>query len=228
MTGLLVVVPTEREHAALTRASAAVVCGVGSEAGAALAEILAARRPSLVLLAGFAGALDPSLKAGTTILARESTTAGGEPLAPDVASNKLIEAALHQSRRPFVRSRLLTVDGPVMRASEKRDLWNTHGAGGVDMETHAVAEACVAAGIPWVALRVVLDGAGQSMPKGIAEWHGDSDDKGVALAALKRPQDWPGFVRLAIQYPKARTALRRSVRLAVRAVNAEAAPTAST
>ena len=222
MTDLLVVVPTEREHAALTRASAAVVCGAGSAADASIAEILAAHKPSLVVLAGFAGALDPSLSPGTTILGRESTTPGGEPLAPDATASKLIETALHKYHRPFVRSRLLTVAGPVMRASEKRDLWNAHGAGGVDMETHAVAQACTAAGIPWVALRVVLDTAGQSMPKGIAHWHGDGDDRGVAMAALKRPQDWPGFVRLALQYPKARTALRRSVAIAVRALKAEA------
>jgi len=221
LTGLLVVVPTEREHAALTRASAAVVCGAGVAAGPALAEILAARQPSLVLIAGFAGALDPSLRAGTTILARESTTPDGEAQTPDGAANKLVEAALHKYGRTFVRSRLLTVEAPVMRSSDKRDLWNTHGAGGVDMETHALAQACATAGVPWVAVRVVLDTAGQSMPKAIADWHGDSDDRGVALAALKRPQDWPAFARLALQYPKARTALRRSVAIAVRALNAD-------
>ena len=219
MTGLLVVVPTEREHAALTRASTAVVCGAGAAAGPAIAEILAARQPSLVLIAGFAGGLDPSLRPGTTILARESTTPEGEPLPPDVAANKLIEAALHKYGLTFVRSRLVTVDAPVMRASEKRDLWNTHGAGGVDMETHAVAQACSAAGVPWVAVRIVLDTAGQSMPDAIASWHGDSDDRAVALGALKRPQDWPAFVRLALQYPKARKALRRSVAVAVRSLS---------
>ena len=219
MTGLLVVVPTEREHAALTRASTAVVCGAGAAAGPAIAEILVARQPSLVLIAGFAGGLDPSLRPGTTILARESTTPEGEPLPPDVAANKLIEAALHNYGLTFVRSRVVTVDAPVMRASEKRDLWNTHGAGGVDMETHAVAQACSAAGVPWVAVRVVLDTAGQSMPDAIASWHGDSDDRAVAFGALKRPPDWLAFVRLALQYPKARKALRRSVAVAVRSLS---------
>lgn len=185
-----------------------------------MATLLASPAPSLVLLVGFAGALDPSLSAGTAILARESTMPGGEALLPDASANRLIEAALHQSGRSFVRSRMLTVDAPVMRASEKRDLWNTHGAGGVDMETYGVARACASSGVPWVALRVVLDGASQSLPEGIAGWRGDSDDRNVALAALKRPQDWLAFARLGLQYSRARSALRRSSVVAARALKA--------
>ena len=217
---VLVVAPMERERAALPRWSAATVCGVGSDAQGAVAAMLSGHRPDLVLLAGFAGGLDPSLPPGVTILCRESIDVDGHALAPSTEFNATIQAALHLRQQPFVRSRLLTIASPVTGSGAKRDLWNVHGAGGVDMETHGVARAASEAGVPWVALRVVLDPAQHSLPPSLAAWQSEEDERAIAVAALRRPLEWPGYARLGRDLYRARPALRRSVAISLRALQA--------
>lgn len=58
----------------------------------------------------------------------------------------------------IVRSpRILTVDHLVSDPAEKRRLGQLHDADAVDMESAAVAAACAAAGVPFVAVRAVSD-----------------------------------------------------------------------
>ncbi len=214
----LLVVPTRREARALHVAHKAFVCGTGEAAYESLRARLQESKPGLLLLAGFCGGLDPSLGAGAIILCRQVAQAGHEILEPDRLLIEEVRKSLNAEAFPFVLSRLLTVSTPAGTRSEKRGLWNEHGAGGVDMETYQVARAAREAGVRWLAVRSVIDPAGQSLPGALREW--DGDDGPAFGRALRNPLAWPGMARLATQFPRASASLRRALPRIVRAANA--------
>jgi adenosylhomocysteine nucleosidase len=205
----LLVAATSREARILERFSP-VVCGTGEAAGTAVANHLRRDAYDLVLVAGWCGGLDPSLGAGGLILGRQVLLPGSEIIEPDRLLIEEVRHELHARRLPFVYSRLLTVDEPAATLATKRDLWNEHGAGGVDMETWHVARAAREARVPWLAVRVVTDPAKTALPGVLARWHGEAD-RTILLRAATRPRDWPGLVRLAVHMPAASRTLRRGV-----------------
>jgi nucleoside phosphorylase len=160
------------------------------------------------------------------ILGRQVVAPGLDAIEPDRRFAEDVRRILHQQETPFVFSRLLTVASPVADRTSKRDLWNEFGAGGVDMETYHVAAACHAAGIPWLAVRVVIDTASQSLPRSLASWSAEADNRRAGRVAATRPLEWPRYARLARQYPAAKRSLGVGVRAVVRA--ARSAPTAET
>lgn len=128
------------------------VTGPGREAAARAARLLIdGHRPRLLVSAGFAGGLVPSIpRGGVARPARVITTAGGSPLPLAFGA----EADLT----------LVTGDRIVTTAAAKRSLAAETAAHLVDMETHAVATVAAAAGLPCAAIRVVSDDAAQDLP----------------------------------------------------------------
>ncbi len=213
---VLLVVPSRREAMALLGNK--LVCGTGSAAGEAVATRLAREPADIVAIAGVCGGLDPALSAGDLVLATGVAAVGRPDLTPDAAVVEAVQQPLRAAGRRFASARLLTVDRPVGSAEEKRELWNASGAAGVDMETYTIAEAVVARGLPWFALRAVVDPAGAALPRPLRAWRGEEDGSALVFTLLQRPQYWPALARLALQMRRATGALTRSVPLALRAV----------
>lgn len=207
----LLVAPTRREARAVRGTGRVFLCGSGDAAARAMKARLARGDVGLVILAGICGGLDPSLAAGTLILCREVLMQGNDPLVPDPVVTERIRKRLHVRGASFVASRFLTVLAPAASKLEKRDLWNVHGAGGVDMETYQVASACKDAGVAWIAIRAVLDPAGRSLPGAARAWQGEGDEAAIRREALRRPQDWLRYVTLGLDLRKATKALRNEV-----------------
>ena len=158
------------------------------------------------MIVGVCGGLDPSLAPGDLVLARRVVASDGGELIPP---RLLFEGARHElSRRrlSFVSSTLLTVEGPAGDGLERTYLWNAHGAGGVDMETYTIARAAEDHGVPWLALRAVVDPAGTGLPRSLQRWSGEADSD-VVRVALRRPMEWPAYVRLAFGMRRALRAL---------------------
>lgn len=215
---VLVVTPTNREARTVP---GAVASGAGAAAREGLLRLLEGQRPPAVLLAGWCGGLDPSLAPGDIILAREALSTRQElrpsPLLFDTARREF----RHRHLR-FVSSRLLTVDQPVATPVEKIALWNEFGAAGVDMETAALAEILEGRGIPWLAVRVVLDSAHWGLPSSLASWAMEGDERTALRRALFRPWEWWAYLRLARAIGPAQRSLRRAATVARRAL--ESAP----
>jgi hypothetical protein len=208
---VLFVFPSEREAATVNLRRAPLICDAGTLAGEVVAAELEESRPDLVLLAGFCGGLDPSLRPGAVILGRQVIAPGEDVIDPDRLVAEEVRRALRNASFPFVSSRLLTIGRPAATRSARRDLWNEFGAGGVDMETYWVAEACKKARVNWLAVRAVLDPAGHTLPPSLAAWERPGDETTSAARAVVHPLEWPAYVRLAFQY----RAARRSLRLAL-------------
>jgi adenosylhomocysteine nucleosidase len=229
---LLLVVPTSREARGLA-AWRPLVVGAGETAGESLtARLISGERPDVVLIAGYCGALDPSLSAGAVILGRHAVAPDGGELLPDQGAVQLLRNELRRRRLRFVYSRILTLPASVATRPEKRDLWNVHGAAGADMETFHLAVAAEAAGVPWVAIRAVLDPASQSLPHSLRSWSSEADVARILRSAAMHPLEWPAYVRLAVQERRARLSLARTLRVAVPALDryqpAEALPLVET
>jgi hopanoid-associated phosphorylase len=187
------------------------VCGPGPRRVAAGINALAGRdgapRWAGILSFGCAGALDPSLRAGDCVLA--SCVAGGaEALPTDPAWTQALAARLPQARR----GPLAGLDAPLAARAAKARLQQQSGALAVDMESHAAALAAQRLGLPFAALRVVLDPAWRSLPPcALAAMR---EDGGTDLAALLRelaraPGQLGPLTLLAADAWRARRSLRR-------------------
>lgn len=133
----------------------------------------------------------------------------GAPLPTD----RTARDSLRQALGGRVEGGLLAgVDAPVMRPERKLALFARTRALGADMESHAVARAARAAGIPFVALRVVGDPSNRTVPHcalaGIAE-DGRVDGRAVARALLLRPWECFDLFPLALDAGRAMRRLRR-------------------
>lgn len=217
----LLVVATRREARATgIGEDVLLVSGSGPGAGEAVRARITAGAPPAIIIAGVCGALDPSLRPGTLVLGRVVQREGYPELRPDRQLFDDVRAMLRQRKVRFVSSALLTVPAAIGSRASKMGLWNTYGAGGVDMESYWVAEAAEKAGAPWMVIRCVLDTAAESLPPSLRTWSGEGDEREILTRAATHPFEWPAFARLAVEWRAARRPLRRGARIALRAAEA--------
>ena len=157
-------------------------------------------RPTLVLSAGFSGALIPGLRIGDLILA-DSLCDGDGALATAVT-------AVPHPTATYRRGRLLTVASLVGRPEEKRLLGERNGAVAVDMESAVVARLCQAAGVPFGCLRVISDEVDAPLSEALLGVLGAGRVRPGRLiaAVLRRPALIAELLRLGAH---TRTAARR-------------------
>jgi len=137
-------------------------CGMGHDRARAAARELAAGGAALLLVTGYAGALDERLAPGDLVLATDARRAGAR-YPCDLALAALAADAL-AGQPGLLRGPLASVDRPVDGAAARRDLARRSGAWAVDMESAAVGEEAARRGVPWIALRAVSDGVTQRVP----------------------------------------------------------------
>lgn len=98
----------------------------------------------------------------------------------------------------------------IVTADEKRALHLRFGAGGVDMETVAVARVATEHNMPWVAVRVVFDAADQDLPA--ANLAATDDDGRLSAASVVGLISSPRLWRHLVALGRARAAAGRSMR----------------
>jgi hypothetical protein len=88
------------------------------------------------------------------------------------------------------------------------------GAVAVDMESAAIAAVAAQAGVPFVALRVIVDGRDDAVPEGAESWIDERGNRRLAsaLAAVAKPGEWMALWRLAQRYRVASRVLARLAR----------------
>lgn len=156
----------------------------------------------LVLSFGLCGGLDPALGPGDLVLADEILGPHGERAATDAASRARLRERLESAGLRPLGGAILGSDRPVATAAEKAALFARTQARAVDMESHGVAAAAAAAGIPVLALRAVADPAGRDLPKAALKAPGpDGRLRLLAVIATMylRPWEGPAMIRLAYE-----------------------------
>jgi adenosylhomocysteine nucleosidase len=160
---------TVREGGLAGRRVAVIVSGAGRKAAARATEILiAGHAPKCVISSGFAGGLAENIARGDIVIASDLIDAQGAQATIDVPSS-LAELATTSpspdSKQPLVHiGRAITVDQIVSTPEAKRQLAREHNAIAVDMESLAVAQTCSQHNTPFLAIRIISDAAGDTLP----------------------------------------------------------------
>ena len=144
---------------------------------------------------GLAGGLDPALPPGTILLPPVVVLPDGRALRSDPAWRQ--RAA---ERLPEARSLALAgSDRALVGAADKAALRDASGAAAVDMESHAVSDEAVAAGLPFLVIRAIADPAGRTLPAAaLAGLSADGSARpwAVLVGLLRRPDQLIGVIRL--------------------------------
>ena len=186
------------------------VSGIGDTRAENAARRLVERGATALVSWGVAGGLDPNLRPGTVIL--PDTVLGGEGQRWEVDlewRNRLLERAgdrVVTSTVPLYHSASV-----ILTANDKRTIHDRFGAGGVDMESAAVARVALANDIPWIAVRVVIDAADQDLPAAILAAIGDDGRLPVVsiIGFLLRPRYWRPLIALGFAGAAAGRSMRR-------------------
>lgn len=172
----------------------------------------------MVVLTGVAGALVDNLAIGDVVIAdrlmtREGRGAGIDrtiEVSPDYL--KASSTALEAAAIPHVRGALLTVRYPLTTGAEKRRAGMATGAIAVDMETAVIAAEAAQRGIPFVAIRTIMDTVEHDLAgAALADEEGNVRPLRAAAALVRNPAMVVGVVRLLRNLRQASLSMARAV-----------------
>jgi adenosylhomocysteine nucleosidase len=182
------------------------VSGIGFAAAARAARALVEAGAAALASWGMAGGLDPALRAGSIFLPSEVISIDGTGLPTARHWRERLGAAL-AAQQPLERGRLLSSSHAVAAVAEKDAIFRATGASAVDMESLAIAQIAAAEGLPFIAVRVIVDTAHDALPRAVvaAGRTGHVQIWRLIGALALAPAEFPAVIRLAKQY---RTASR--------------------
>jgi hypothetical protein len=111
-----------------------------------------------------------------------------------------------------VQGSIVGVREPIAHAQAKRRLHETTGAIAVDMESHMVARAAEQHGVPFAAIRVVVDPVERTIPRSAlagSRSDGTVDPRAVLRSLVRYPGDLFGLIRMSLDARAARATLVR-------------------
>jgi adenosylhomocysteine nucleosidase len=170
--------------------------GPGPERALLAAEILLGAGCTALLSFGLAGGLAPMHSSGTILLPRTILRLPAGDSSPGLAVDPTWHAALSSRFKRDSACRistgpLVSVAHVVATTADKKSLYDLLGAAGVDMESHAVAQVAAQHGVPFVAVRMIMDPVEQSIPEALRAAmteDGDVDTKAGLMALLRAPR----------------------------------------
>jgi len=196
--------PRGAELRRLDEGALVAVSGMGRATAAAAARRLVLAGARALVSFGTAGGLDPTLICGTVLLPEEVAASDGavsDVLPTSGHWRQQLRAAMPASCL-VCGGRLLTSSQPIARPAGKADAWRHTGAIAVDMESAAIAQVAAQAGLPFIALRVIVDTAADELPAAvIAASAGGGLRVGRLIGGLLRaPADVAAVIRLSARY----------------------------
>ena len=163
---------------------------------------------------GMAGGLDPAFAPGTIFLPSEVASADGAAvIATDQSWRERLGAGIAAGAtqlRPVLQGRLLTSSKAVGSQAHKAALLRQTGAAAVDMESLAIAEVARGRQLPFIAIRVIVDGAADTLPRAVtaaADSEGHLQVWRLLGALVRTPGELPALIRLGRRYRAANRSL---------------------
>lgn len=188
--------------------------GMGAQAARAAAEGLRQHGVTALVSFGVAGALRSDLKPGDLVL--PDVIHAGVQLPVNIAWRNRLQKLL-PGDVTVVNGILADSAVPLTGETAKRDLAQATGACAVDMESAAVAAVAVASGIPFIAVRVIIDPLQFSPPETLLEAvYPDGGVNPIRLTALilKRSVHFTTLMQMGTGMRKARKTLSRVIQSA--------------
>jgi hypothetical protein len=191
---ILIATGMAREAALMAAPGTIVIAGGGDSVRLERELEAATAGAKLIVSSGLAGALDPDLVPGDLVMEGQGA---------------LLEHLLLELPQAYV-GRVLGSDVPLASLPAKAEAAQS-GAIAVDMESHVARRVAEKHGLPFLALRVISDGADHALPP--AALAGMRPDGGIAVGAVlgslaRNPVQLPALIRTAIDAEKGFRALR--------------------
>lgn len=192
-----------------------LVSGVGQSAARLSAGgLLEQGGLSAVLSVGVAGGLDPGLTCGDVVICRRVTRLENGHAGASWPANahllRIIQESLRNARvRARVADSLTTAE--VLATTDQKSAAAETGAAVVQMEDSEWAELCAEHGVPFCALRVVIDAIDVDVPPEPSAWQGRPNPIEIAMAVLRRPRLARELAHLAIHRQRSVNALERTL-----------------
>ena len=182
------------------------VSGMGPKAARSAAQRLIDAGVTSLVSWGLAGGLDPDLEAGAVCVPREVIAADGSRLSTARSWQESLSSSVPPGRRVGLDA-LLTVERALETPADKSAARRATGACAVDMESSAVAQVAEAHGVPFIAVRVIVDTARDGIPPAVAgaSRAGKLRIGRLILGLVRSPSEIASLMRLARRY---RAALR--------------------
>jgi len=193
--------PPRQRRVAVGRIGSLVLCGMGAARARQAALLLAEAGVDVLVSWGVAGALDPALEPGQLLIPAKVICADGSEYEVDAD----LRALLLSSRPgvPCASTRpLFCAASAILEPAGKKRLFDRSGAAAVDLESAAVAAVAAERGLPFVALRSVLDTAETTVPAFVAaavDPFGRVQPLHFCAALLRHPEDCTALLPLARQ-----------------------------
>ena len=184
------------------------VSGMGGELAALAARRLVDAGAAALMSFGLAGGLDPTLSVGTVVLPSAVISRGGARFLTSAAWREQLSSAIAR-RRPVAAGTLLTSAQPIGAVADKIAAFRETGAVAVDMESLGVAEVSAAHGLPFVAVRVIVDTAADVLPRAVvaASRGGQVNIRRLIGGLVVAPLELVALIRLARAYRAATRSL---------------------
>jgi adenosylhomocysteine nucleosidase len=164
---------------------------------------------SALMTFGMAGGLDPALKAGSVVLPCEMISAGGSRFAASRSWRERVAAAV-SPLRAVTEGNLLTSAHAIDTPADKAAAFRATGAAAVDMESAAVAEVACRHDMPFIAVRVIVDTAADTLPRAVvnASRAGRVQMSRLIAGLILAPGEIAALIRLSQRYRIATRSLR--------------------
>jgi adenosylhomocysteine nucleosidase len=200
----------------LTDGTLVALSGMGSAAATTAAEVLVGAGARGLMSFGFAGGLDPDLRAGSIVVPSAVISRDGEPFPTSPDWRARLVAALGATKGlgsvaqgPVIAGTLLTSEQVMDTLAVKAAAFRDTGAVAVDMESLAVAKVAAVHSLPFIAVRVIVDTAADVLPRAVvAASAGGQVRIGRLLGELAlAPVECLAMLRLARRYRAATRAM---------------------
>jgi hopanoid-associated phosphorylase len=181
------------------------ISGIGCVAASAGARALVAGGATSLMSWGMAGGLDPTLRPGNLLLPDAVSLPDGSVFPTNPQWRERLSSLLAAA----VRGTILTTPVAVDSVGEKAALFSRTGAVAVDMESAAIAKVAADRGLPFVAVRVIVDTARDVLPKAVvaASGAGQVNLPRLIRGLLRSPAEVLPLIRLARRYAAAKKSL---------------------
>jgi adenosylhomocysteine nucleosidase len=195
----------------------AEAAGGDPEATRAACARLVAEGAGALLSFGICGGLDPRLASGMLILPHGIRSEEGKRFTVDSGKHRALAAALSAAGLAATTDDIFGASVPAETPERKAALFRQSGAVAIDLESHHVARAAAAAGLPFVVLRAVADTAARGLPLAALvglDREGRAALGRVLLSLARGPRQLPALLGLARDTRRALVELRRAAQAA--------------
>ena len=217
VVGVVCALASEARHLRPSDALRVALSGMGGTAAAQSARSLVEAGAQALVSWGMAGGLDPAFAPGTIFLPSEvASPDGAAVIATDQPWRERLGARLTPGNRPVLQGRLLTSPKAVGTRADKAALLRQTGAGAVDMESLAIAEVARSRQLPFLAIRVIVDGAADTLPHAVtaaADSEGHLQVWRLLGALARTPGELSALLRLGGRYRLANRSLAAVARV---------------